>query len=149
MDANRPTEPLREEHAHLLPHIEALGDTARRLPELDDAGRQQAIASSLEFLEGHLLPHARAEEATLYPAWARLVGDPGAADTMVREHVAIAARINALATTPAGDVPTLQGILYGLHALITTHFASEEALVLDRLDAHPEVAVGVLQNLHH
>lgn len=149
MTPNRPTQALRDEHAALLPRIEGLADLARRLPAMDDDARGAAIGEARDFLEGHLMPHARAEEATLYPAWADLVGYPDAAGTMIREHEAIVSRIAALGTTPAQDVETLQGILYGLHALIVTHFGIEETLVLDAFDAQPEAAERVMQALHH
>lgn len=145
MTRNPPTQPLRDEHAGLLPHINALAATARELPVLDPTARAAAVDSARAFLEGHLVPHALAEEAVLYPAWAELLAQPDAAATMIREHEAIVSRITRLAEASPDDVPTVQEILFGLHALITTHFGSEEVLVLDVLDAHPDAAAAVLE----
>ena len=147
MNTIRPTQALRDEHASLLPHIEALADAARRIPAMDEGERVTAIREARDFLEGHLMPHAQAEEATLYPAWSDLVGYPDAAATMIREHEAIVQRITALGTTPADDTGSLQAILFGLHALIVTHFGIEESLVLDAFDANPAAAQHVMQAL--
>lgn len=79
------TQPLREEHAELLPRVDALrslGDVAGQgatdlRPLLEDA---------LDFLGHHLLPHATAEGEVLYPEVARLLGGPEATATMQRDH---------------------------------------------------------------
>jgi iron-sulfur cluster repair protein YtfE (RIC family) len=143
----RPTEPFRREHEELLGHIEHLAQAAREIPRLSDEERDALRNRILGFLSGTLMPHARAEEEILYPAWADLVGFAGAATPMIHDHEAIVARIERLQTADAGDVDALQELLYGLHALISVHFRKEEDLQLPAFDAAPEVAERVLARM--
>lgn len=143
----RPTEPLREEHAALLKHIEHLAAAARELPSLTDDERETVRRRILSFLQGELMPHARVEEEILYPAWAALVGSPDAAVPMIHDHAAIAARIEQLAAVPIADVDRLQELLYGLHALISVHFRKEEDIQLAAFDADPQATAEVLDRL--
>jgi hypothetical protein len=83
----RPTEPLRREHEELLVHIEHLAQAAREVPRLSEEEREALVARILGFLNGTLVPHARAEEEVLYPEWAQLVGFPGAAVPIVAARV--------------------------------------------------------------
>ncbi|MGE5690248.1 MAG: hemerythrin domain-containing protein [Pseudomonadota bacterium] len=143
----RPTEPIRAEHMELLGHIEHLGQAAREVPQLSPEERETLVARILDFLRGTLVPHARAEEEVLYPEWARLVGFPDAAAPMVHDHEAIVARIEQLEGADANDVDTIQELLYGLYALIGTHFRKEEDLQLPAFDAAPEAAERVLERM--
>ncbi len=140
----RPTEPFRREHAELLEHIEHLAAAAREMPRLSEDERDALRARILSFLQGMLMPHARAEEAVLYPEWAKLVGFADAAIPMIHDHKAIVTRIEQLASAPVSDVDRLQELLYGLYALISVHFRKEEDLQLPVFDAHPEAAQRVL-----
>ena len=144
---SRPTEPFREEHQLLLAHIDHLAALAREVPELSDGERAFAIGRVMDFLRGTLLPHAQAEEAVLYPAWAKLVGFPDAAVPMVHDHEAIVERIERLDDTDVSDTAALQELLYGLHALISVHFRKEEDLQLPAFDAAPEAAADVLARM--
>jgi iron-sulfur cluster repair protein YtfE (RIC family) len=146
----RPTAPFREEHAHLLEHLDHLRATARELPQLSSQGRKSAVATVLRFLREVLLPHARAEEEVLYPEWAGLVGYPDAAVPMVHDHEAIAARVEQLAAASPDDVEALQELLYGLHALIRVHFDKEEDIQLPVFDRQPAEAVAaVIERMGH
>jgi iron-sulfur cluster repair protein YtfE (RIC family) len=143
----RPTEPLREEHRGLHGHIEHLALAAREMPRLSEDERAALRGRMLEFLRGTLLPHAAAEEEVLYPEWAALVGSPEAAAPLVHDHEAIAAWVQRLETAEASDVDELQAALYGLHALISVHFAKEEEIQLPAFDAAPEVTERILRRL--
>jgi iron-sulfur cluster repair protein YtfE (RIC family) len=148
--STRPTEPFREEHAALLPHVEQLRAAAREFPRLAPQARSEAIETALEFLRGTLLPHARAEEQVLYPEWARIVGYPDAAAPMVHDHEAIVARIERLSETSPEDIETVQELLYGLHALVSVHFDKEETIQLPAFDRRPADEVeDVLHRMHH
>ena len=143
----RPTEPFRREHEELLEHIEHVAQAAREMPRLSEEERDALRARILDFLGGTLVPHARAEEQVLYPAWAELVGYADAAVPMVHDHEAIVARIERLETADPSDVDTLQELLYGLYALISVHFRKEEDLQLPAFDAAPDVAERVLAQM--
>ena len=137
------TEPLRHEHADLLPHLAELDAVAASLGSWEpDTGRR--LQGIVEFLRGHLVPHARAEEAALYPAVERAMGAPGATDTMKADHVEIVGRIERLAdsVTAVGAGPAsaaqaeqLRAQLYGLSAILHLHFHKEEDVLLAVLDA--------------
>ena len=107
----RPTEPFRHEHEELLEHIEHLAAAAREIPRLSEEERDALRLRIIDFLRGTLMPHARAEEEIVYPAWAELVGFRDAAVPMVHDHAAIVARIERLEATEAGDVDALQELL--------------------------------------
>ncbi|HSC51023.1 MAG TPA: hemerythrin domain-containing protein [Gaiellaceae bacterium] len=144
----RPTEPFRREHEELLSHIEHIGQAAREIPRLDRAEREVLVGRVLEFLRGTLIPHARAEEAVLYPEWAKLVGFADAAVPMVHDHEAIVARVERLEQLDAHDGDALQEVLYGLYALIGVHFRKEEDIQLPAFDAAPpEVTEDVLERM--
>ena len=133
----RPTDPFRAEHAQLLGHIEHISQAARELPRLSPEEREAVVGRILSFLRGTLLPHARAEEEVLYPAWAQLLGFADAAAPMVHDHEAIVARVERLEQTDGEDSDTLQELLYGHYALIGVHFRKEEDLQLPAFDAAP------------
>ena len=103
----RATEPFRREHEELLSHIEHLGQAAREMPRLSEVERSALVGRILEFLRGTLVPHAKAEEAVLYPEWAKLVGFEGAAVPMIHDHEAIVARMSGLnRQTPPTSTPS-------------------------------------------
>jgi hemerythrin-like domain-containing protein len=138
------TDPLRHEHSDLLPHVAELDAAAARLGDwnTDDPERLGAV---VEFLRNHIVPHAGAEEAVLYPAVEEVMGAPGATDTMKADHVEVVRRTDELeehiATIGAGP-PTsaqaeqLRAQLYGLGAILRLHFAKEEDVLLPLLDAN-------------
>ncbi|HLF41283.1 MAG TPA: hemerythrin domain-containing protein [Acidimicrobiia bacterium] len=139
-------EPLRNEHAALVPHIDALRTTAD-LVGVAPAEELRALADeSFEFLVHHLIPHATAEEEVLYPAVERAMGTPGATATMSRDHVAVdrlTHELGQLRSRLAGaeGVPDelargLRRVLYGLYALVMVHFAKEEEIYVPLLEAH-------------
>jgi iron-sulfur cluster repair protein YtfE (RIC family) len=108
MNVAKPTQPLRDEHKELFPHIESLRAAADSVGEAPVETVRRKVAESHEFLVHHLLPHARAEERALYPVVARLMGAP--------------------------EAKALRAVLYGLSALVSVHFAKEEEVYLPILD---------------
>ena len=83
------TQPLREEHQELLPHIEAIRQAADAIGAAPLSELRPPIDGVYDFLAHHLLPHAQAEEAALYPAVGKLMGAPEATGTMSRDHVEV------------------------------------------------------------
>lgn len=145
-----PTEPIREEHRHLLPHIEEIR-TAADAVGAAPADRVRAAAEEVHtFLLEHLIPHAESEDGVLYPAVEDAMGAPGATRTMTRDHVEVGTLTGELGKV----IPRLEGdpgreveddlrrILYGLHALVTLHFAKEEEIYLPILDTALTVEEG-------
>lgn len=137
--------PLHEEHAALVPRIEALRETADLLAELPFPIVRQRLEEQYDFLAYALIPHARAEEMVLYPEVARIMGAPDATVTMSRDHVEVAhltAELDAVLRDLVGPSLTieqlkdLRRLLYGLYTLVKVHFAKEEDVFLPILEEH-------------
>ena len=139
------TQPLREEHQELLPHIQQMQTVADAVGVVPLASLGQGIDDTYAFLTRQLLPHAQAEERALYPVVEEVMGAPEATATMSRDHVAIGQltaeleklRISQDQTSLAlSQAQALRRVLYGLAALVAVHFAKEEEIYLPILDAH-------------
>lgn len=137
------TQPLRDEHQELLPFIEQMKAAADTIGTDPAATVRAQAAATYDFLVHHLVPHARAEDAVLYPMVEWLMGAPGATATMSREHVVVgqlAGELRALTAGKVGepltatDAAALRRILYGLYTLVKTHFENEEEVYLPLLD---------------
>ena len=139
------TQPLRDEHKDLWPHVEALRTTADTVGEVPLKTLQRAIDEAYDFLAHHLIAHAQAEERALYPVVQQLMGAPEATATMRRDHVevgrlteelgALRVQLIGAASITLPQSKTLRRVLYGLYALLKVHFAKEEEVYLPLLDA--------------
>ena len=152
------TQPLRDEHQELLPHIAFLRTVADSIGTAKEEAVQQGVAEVYQFLTGHLLPHAQAEERVLYPLVGKLMGAPGATATMSRDHTAISQLIEDLGdirssldrtASGEGQESALRRVLYGLSTLVAVHFAKEEEIYLPLLDARltPEEARSLFESM--
>jgi len=139
------TQPLRDEHKELLPHLELLRTVADAIGEVPIVSLRRSVDDAYAFLTHHLLPHAQAEENALYPVVGRLMGAPEATATMSRDHVEIGRLTGELGSLrshlggtslDASEEKALRRVLYGLFALVSVHFAKEEEVYLPLLDAH-------------
>lgn len=144
-----PLAPLRDEHRHLRPHIDALRVSAEAVGSEDLAELRMRISDDVAFLTRHLAPHAMAEDAVLYPVVAEVLGAPEATATMQRDHAEVGRltaelamlgeQLDAVDTIGDDLANDLRRVLYGLHALINVHFAKEEEIYVpileQRLDA--------------
>ena len=137
------TDPLRAEHATLLPHIEALRTVADSVGAAPVLALRHGVDEAYAFLAHHLLPHANAEDVALYPVVARLMGSGDATATMRRDHVEVDRLTSELgdlrAKLSGGEVDdrlarNLRRVLYGLYALVKVHFAKEEEIYLPILE---------------
>jgi iron-sulfur cluster repair protein YtfE (RIC family) len=142
-DMRTPTAPLREEHRELLPYIEQLRIVGDAVGDLSEAATRKQLDDVCEFLTMHLIPHARAEDEALYPVVGRLMGSPAATTTMSRDHTAVGELVDLLSSArrrlvrdgPSDEVADeIRRVLYGLYALVKTHFAKEEEIYLPLLD---------------
>lgn len=153
------TQPLRDEHRALQPRIRRLREVAGRIGVAPTDQLRREVAEVHDFLSRHLLAHAAAEEVSIYPAVAEVVGAPEVTRTMSRDHAEIEERVRALGRARArleGGEPDeglgseLRELLYGLHALIEVHFLKEEEVYLPLLDERlsPERAERMFRELH-
>ena len=139
------TQPLRDEHAELVPHIAALATAGDAVGRVEVAELRAMVDASYEFLAHELIPHAHAEETALYPVVQRAVGAPEMTATMARDHVevgSLTAELGSLrdklkvASALDDDLANgLRRVLYGLHHLVKVHFAKEEEVYLPILEA--------------
>jgi iron-sulfur cluster repair protein YtfE (RIC family) len=136
------TEPIRSEHRELLPRIKELADSAAWMADAPMPVIRERLNHVLTFLRHHLIPHAVAEDEVLYHAVEDAMSAPGASATMRRDHVEILHMTEALEKIrdELGGRPTedqrdrLTQLLYGLHAIVSLHFAKEEEIYLAALD---------------
>ena len=135
---------VRQEHRELLPRIRGLRQLADRLDRLAPAQAADELRAARRFLVEELLPHERREDASLYPAVARLLGGEDPTAAMSRAHLEIAHLVSGfgrlVGELPAegpglDDLPELRRLLYGLHALLQLHTAQEEESYLPLLEA--------------
>jgi iron-sulfur cluster repair protein YtfE (RIC family) len=135
---NTLTQPLRDEHKELIPHIENILRVADGISDSPLEQIQDGVEEVYEFLAYHLLPHAQAEEAVLYPAVQQALGSPNATRTMSRDHIEIGRYIEELASLRQGlssrQFRPLLRVLYGVYALVKVHFAKEEEVFLPILE---------------
>ena len=135
---NTLTQPLRDEHKELIPHIERILEVANSIPEAPIAQIRDGVNEVYEFLAYHLLPHAQAEDAALYPTVQKVLGSPDATRTMSRDHVEVGRYVDELAqlrqNVSGQSFKALQRVLYGLYALVKVHFAKEEEVYLPILE---------------
>ncbi|HEX5839248.1 MAG TPA: hemerythrin domain-containing protein [Anaerolineales bacterium] len=132
------TQPLRDEHKELIPHIENILRVADSIPDMPLEQIQDGVEEVYDFLAYHLLPHAQAEEAALYPAVQQALGSPNATRTMSHDHIEVGRYIEELAVlrreiSPRQFKPLLR-VLYGVYALVKVHFAKEEEVYLPILE---------------
>lgn len=137
------TQPLRDEHKELYPHVDSLRQAGLAVHGNLIPESIAKIDESYTFLATHLLPHAYAEEAALYPVVQKVMGSPHATATMSRDHVEIEQLTHQLgellAELKPGEIGAskaneLKRLLYGLHTLVKLHFAKEEEIYLPLLD---------------
>jgi iron-sulfur cluster repair protein YtfE (RIC family) len=152
---------LRDEHAHLAPHIDALRVAADAIGRAEAAELRALVDASYDFLAHHLIPHADAEERGLYPAVQQAVGAAQVTATMARDHVEVHRLTDELASyrqqlASASTIDDalangLRSVLYGLHHLVRVHFAKEEEVYLPILDERltAEQAAAMFATMGH
>ena len=124
---------LQTDHDELRDGLERIRAAARWVRAVPASGRGTVIDPVLAYLRGELVPHDRREERTLYPQVGARLGSPEATQPMQYDHAAIREWTARLAETPLDDTDALEERLYGLYALIRTHFWKEEKLYLPLL----------------
>ncbi len=153
------TQPLRDEHKELIPHIETLRSVADSVGQVAVTELRRGVDEAYAFLARHLIPHAKAEEQALYPVVGKVMGAPEATATMKHDLVAVGELTQELAalrsrltgpTLTASEANDLRRVLYGLYTLVKVHFAKEEEDYLPLLDARltPDEAEEMFAVMH-
>lgn len=136
---------VEQHHAQLAGQLGALVD---RLVAAVSTGAPGAERDALvAFARTELVPHAQAEEKTMYPAAHE---DPAArllVDAMLAEHVVLVGLVEQIARAQVAAEAAAYG--RALQVLFDTHLAKENELVLPLLAADPAVSVaGLLAGMH-
>lgn len=132
---------LRTEHEELLPLLDRLSSLADQVLAMPAEQAVAALRQLDQVLAQKLVPHEAADDASVYPMVAGLLGgdDPMASLSRThREIFTLARRLHAIvqALAPAAvsadgvAMREVQRILYGLDAILRLHFAQEEELYL-------------------
>lgn len=126
---------LKSAHEKLEPQIEDLASLAARLDSIPPVEARSELVRVRDMLEDELLPHEREEQQTAYPVVAGLMRRSDPTGPLIQTHHEIQrlARLFSRMVErlgPAGptfdEVRDLRRALYGLHAILTLHFAQEE-----------------------
>jgi hemerythrin-like domain-containing protein len=149
---------ITDEHFAIRAHLTDLRELATVFPELDQGAARGRAGAVLDFLGNGLMPHAAAEEASLYPAIDRLLGI-GATQTMTLDHQAIASLIEQLGAAVSAGTGTearaeMQRLLFVLEAFVMTHLWKEDTAfvpLLARLDpeAYTALHAGIAGHTGH
>jgi iron-sulfur cluster repair protein YtfE (RIC family) len=127
-------------------HVELQAALRERVVALQDAVRdghshERLQRAVLAFLDTELLPHAAAEERSIYPA-----GDRGLTALLVKamleEHRNLIAHVASLRKST--DAIEAVGIASAILALFESHLSKEKDLLLPALVADPGVSLGAL-----
>jgi heavy metal translocating P-type ATPase len=128
---------LASAHRALRPYVGELAVLASRLESLSPAEALSQLERTRTMLETRLLPHEREEQETAYPRLSRLLDGQDPTGPLIHTHQEIR-RLSRLfgrliaQLPPEGPAPEdlrdLRRTLYGLHAILTLHFAQEEEL---------------------
>jgi uncharacterized protein (DUF2249 family) len=130
-------------------HAEMVGALTLAVEGLTAAARSGQPAAAEErrldlvrWCREELLPHALAEETTMYAAAARMPGARLLIEAMLAEHRAIMALVAELAAT--SEPVAASGLGRAVRAVFEVHLAKENDRVLPLLVAAPEVSVTEL-----
>lgn len=128
---------LATSHRSLRPKVDELAALAARLDELPVAEARSRLQAVQQMLEKELLPHEEEEQRTAYPLIEKLLSEENPTGPLIQTHYEIR-RLSRLygrlveQLTPAGtaqeDLRDLRRVLFGLHAILTLHFAQEDEL---------------------
>ncbi|WP_432158146.1 DUF2249 domain-containing protein [Streptomyces sp. bgisy153] len=134
-------------------HTHLAGELAGRVAlliadaERDPAHADETRRALVDFCDHDLVPHAVAEERTLYPAARDLPAARLLVDGMLAEHRGIVALVDALREARSAVRAAAAG--RALQVLFEEHLAKENTLVLPLLAGAPDISLaGLLSGMH-
>ena len=132
----------------MLGHHAALEEgVSRRVATIQAGGDGASLAELLAYMASEVLPHAVAEEQTIYKVAAEREELAETIAGMVDEHRQLSAHLDRLATADEGAAATEAK---AIEALFREHVAKENELILPVLAADPVVHLGdLLEEMHH
>ncbi|MDM7490415.1 hemerythrin domain-containing protein [Rhodococcus sp. GXMU-t2271] len=137
---------IRTHHAQLAARVAELTD-ALVAAVAENSDTAAARADAARFLRDELLPHARAEEATLYPAAARDDAARLLVESMLAEHHVIGDLVDRIENDPSPFAAAAAG--YALRVMFDAHLANENDRILPVVAADPTVSLAaVTEGMH-
>ena len=128
---------LARSHRALRPKVGELVALAVHLDALQPGEARHRLEQMHRMLESELLPHEDEEQRTAYPLIEKLLAGENPTGPLVQTHYEIR-RLSRLygrlvkQLPPSGpateDLPDIRRLLYGLHAILSLHFAQEDEL---------------------
>jgi heavy metal translocating P-type ATPase len=124
-------------HGTLRPKVGELAALAVHLDELPAAEALSQLQRMQQMLEKELLPHEEDEQRTAYPLIEELLVGENPTGPLIQTHYEIRRLTRLLgrlvkhlpAPGPAKEeLRDIRRVLYGLHAILTLHFAQEDEL---------------------
>lgn len=112
----------------------------------DGAPAGQALAELRDYLDSEILPHAAAEERTLYPAAAAQARGGELVRTLIAEHGDLAGLISRLQPGPDGAQAAIVG--EWIATLFAGHVAKENDLLLPALTGSGADLAALLAAMH-
>jgi heavy metal translocating P-type ATPase len=124
-------------HKALRPKVGELAALAVHLDELPAAEALSRLEQMQQMLEKELLPHEEDEQRTAYPLIEKLLVGENPTGPLIQTHYEIR-RLTRLLGRLIKQLPApgaareelrdIRRVLYGLHAILTLHFAQEDEL---------------------
>ena len=136
-EMTRIAQKLAKSHRALRPKVGELAALAVQLDELSAGEARLRFERMQQMLETELLPHEEDEQRTAYPLIEKLLSRENPTGPLIQTHYEIR-RLSRLygrlikQLPPSGpvkeDLRDIRRVLYGLHAILTLHFAQEDDL---------------------
>jgi heavy metal translocating P-type ATPase len=142
---------FRAEHERLQPGIKRIRRIADQLDLLPPAEARRELAGLHRFLAGEVMPHEQAEDATVYPAVAKLIGGEDPTAVMSRAHLEISHLVTVLGRyledmveggPTADEIREIRPVLYGLDSVLRLHFAQEDESYLALIETRGSGPAG-------
>ncbi len=124
-------------HRSLRPRVSELAELAVSLDRMPPAQARSRLEQAARMLEEELLPHESEEQQTVYPILEKLLEGENPTGPLIHTHGEIR-RLSRLFTRRVAQLPSagptpedlrdIHRLLYGLHAILTLHFAQEDEL---------------------
>lgn len=137
---------IRNHHAEIAGRIAHLTDALLDAVETN-TDAEVARRAVVDYLTGTLLPHAIAEEQTLYPAAARRVDAKLLVESMIAVHRRIAALVDRIEHEASPTRAAAAG--YALRSMFDAHLVDENDRILPVVAADPDVSLaGAVEGMH-
>lgn len=137
---------IKNHHAEIAGRIAILTNALLDAAE-SNQGADAARRAAAGYLTGTLLPHAIAEEKTLYPAAARRPEAKALVESMIAVHRVLATLVDRVEKETSPTRAAAAG--YALRILLDAHLVDENDRILPLVAADPDVSLaGIVAGMH-